>query len=94
VETAVFVDGSEERFDSIFFHIATGPGCSIPAALGCKADEEGILEVDNDFNTNVPGIFAAGDVTPGSKSALRAASEGARAAIGIYRSLLPEERKV
>ena len=94
VESACFVDGSEERFDSIFFHVATGPGCSIPAALGCKADEEGILEVDNDFNTNVPGIFAAGDVTPGSKSALRAASEGARAAIGIYRSLLPEERKV
>ena len=94
VESATFLDGSSERFDSIFFHVATGPGCSIPAALGCLADEEGILEVDNDFNTNVAGVFAAGDVTPGSKSALRAASEGARAAIGIYRSLLPEERKV
>ena len=94
VESATFLDGSQERFDAIFFHVATGPGCSLPAGLGCKADEEGILEVDYDFLTTVPGIFAAGDVTPGSKSALRAASEGARAAIGIYRSLLPEERKV
>jgi thioredoxin reductase len=94
VEGVTFMDGSREEFDSIFFHIATGPGCSIPAALGCQADEEGILEVDSDFHTTVPGVFAAGDITPGSKSALRAASEGARAAIGIYRSLLPEERKV
>jgi thioredoxin reductase len=94
VEGAAFLDGSRELFEAIFFHIATGPGCSIPAALGCAADEEGILVVDKDFHTTVPGIFAAGDVTPGSKSALRAASEGARAAIGIYRDLLPEERKV
>ena len=94
VEEAVFIDGSREAFEAIFFHVATGPGCSIPAALGCEADEEGILVVDSDFHTTVPGVFAAGDVTPGSKSALRAAADGARAAIGIYRDLLPEERKV
>ena len=94
VEGVTYIDGSKEEFDAIFFHIASGPGCSLPAALGCRADEEGILEVDGDFETTVPGIFAAGDITPGSKSALRAAADGARAAIGIYRSLLPEERKV
>jgi thioredoxin reductase len=50
--------------------------------------------VNDDFETSVPGVFAAGDLTPGSKLAIRAAAEGTRAAIGVYKSLLPEERRV
>lgn len=94
VERAVFDDGSEESFDAMFFHIAYGPGCSLPAELGCDADEEGILQVSGNFETSVPGIYAAGDITPGAKLAMRAAADGVRAAVGIYRSLLPEERRI
>jgi thioredoxin reductase len=94
VSAADFADGSSERFDALFFHIAYGPGSSLPAELGCEANEEGILRVDEEFETSVPGIYAAGDITHGSKLAIRAAAEGTRAAIGIYRSLLPDERRV
>jgi thioredoxin reductase len=80
--------------DAMFFHIAYGPGCSIPADLGCEAREDGTLRVNEEFETTVPGIFAAGDITHGSKLAIRAAADGTRAAIGIYRSLLPPERRV
>ena len=94
VERVVYADGGSEPFDALFFHIAYGPGCGIPAALGCEADDEGILKVDSNLQTTVPGVYAAGDITPGSKLAIRAAAEGTRAAIGIYRSLLPRERRV
>ena len=94
VQQAVFEGGNTQPFDAMFFHIAYGPGCSLPAALGCEADEDGILSTDDDFQTSVPGVFAAGDVTHGSKLAIRAAAEGTRAAIGIYRSLQPAERRV
>jgi thioredoxin reductase len=94
VESVTLENGSSSSFEAMFFHIAYGPGCSLPAAMGCRADEEGILEVDDEFETSVPGLYAAGDVTHGSKLAIRAAAEGTRAAIGIYRSLLPEERRV
>lgn len=96
VRRAVFHDGSTEDLDAMFFHIASGPGCSIPADLGCKTEEigEGILRVDDDFQTTVPGVYAAGDITPGSRLAIRAAYEGARAAVGIHKSLLPEDRKL
>lgn len=94
VERVVFEDGSSEEFQAMFFHIAYGPGSSLPAELGCEANEEGILQVDEDFETTVPGVYAAGDIVHGSKLAIRAASDGTRAAIGIYRSLLPEERRV
>lgn len=94
VQAARFADGSSEPFEAMFFHIATGPGCSIPAKLGCKANEEGILEVDSDFATTVPGVYAAGDITAGSKLAIRAAADGTRAAIGVFGSLIPPERKL
>jgi thioredoxin reductase len=94
VQRVAFTDGTAEPFDALFFHIAYGPGCSIPAELGCEADEEGILQVDADCQTTVAGVYAAGDITPGSKLAIRSAAEGTRAAVGIYRSLLPHERRV
>lgn len=94
VEKAILEDGTEERFDAMFFHIAYGPGCSLPAELECEADEDGILTVNGNFETSVPGVFAAGDITPGSKLAMRAAADGVRAAVGIYRSLMPPERQI
>lgn len=94
VERVVFADGTSERFDALFFNIAYGPGCTIPADIGCLADQEGILEVDRELETSVPGVFAAGDITRGAKLAIRAAADGTRAGIGLFRSLLPEERRV
>jgi thioredoxin reductase len=94
VERAVFGDGTARPYDALFFHIAYGPGSSLPAALGCEANDEGILRVDEDFETTVPGVFAAGDIVHGAKLAISAAAEGTRAAIGIYRSLIPEERRI
>jgi len=94
IERAVFHDGEAAEFDAMFVHIASGPGSTLAADLGCEADEDGILEVDKDHLTSVPGIYAAGDITPGSRLAIRAASEGVRAAIGIHKSLIPEDRRV
>jgi thioredoxin reductase len=94
VRRVVFASGEVLEVDAMFFHIAYGPGCSIPAELGCEADENGSLQIDERHETTVPGIFAAGDVTTGSKLAIRAAAEGTRAAIGVRRSLLPADRLV
>ncbi|HVH13005.1 MAG TPA: NAD(P)/FAD-dependent oxidoreductase, partial [Longimicrobium sp.] len=94
VERVVFNDGTEEAFDALFFHIASGPGSSFPADLGCAADEDGILEIDREYETSVPGVYAAGDIVPGSRLAIRAASEGVRAAMGIHKSLIGDDRRI
>ncbi|MEX2570793.1 MAG: NAD(P)/FAD-dependent oxidoreductase [Gemmatimonadota bacterium] len=94
VERVVFENGGAAAFDAMFFHIAYGPGCSIPADLNCEADSGGMLRIDRDYQTSVGGIYAAGDITHGAKLAIRAAADGTRAAIGIYRSLLPSERRL
>lgn len=94
VERVIFRERDPLEVEAMFFHIAYGPGCSIPAELGCAADEEGLLKVNVDHETSVPGVYAAGDITHGSKLAIRAAAEGTRAAIGVRRSLIPPERRV
>lgn len=89
-----FHDGTSEPFDALFFHVACGPGSTLPQDIGCASDDEGILEVDKEFETNVPGVYAAGDITPGTRLVIRAAYEGTRAAIGIHKSLIPEEERI
>ena len=94
IQRVVYHDGSTEDFDALFFHIASGPGSSFAADMGCGADEDGILEIDKEHATTVPGIYAAGDIVPGSRLASRAAAEGIRAAIGIHKSLIPDDRRL
>ena len=94
VRRVVFDGGDAEEFDALFFHIASGPGSSFAADLGCDADEDGILEIDREYQTSVEGVYAAGDIVPGSRLAIRAASEGVHAAVGIHKSLIPEERRL
>lgn len=44
--------------------------------LGIVTDQRGLIEVDEYYQTNVPGIYALGDVTPGAALAHTASAEG------------------
>jgi len=44
--------------------------------LGVKMTPQGLIEVDQFYQTNVPGIYAIGDVTPGPALAHTASAEG------------------
>ena len=94
LERVRFHDGTSEAFEALFFHVATGPGSTLPQDMGCETDDEGIVQVDKDFATSVPGVYAAGDITPGTRLVIRAAYEGTRAAMGIHKSLIPQEEKI
>jgi dihydrolipoamide dehydrogenase len=45
-------------------------------AAGVQPNKRGQIEVDHDFRTNTPGIYAIGDVTPGPMLAHKAEDEG------------------
>ena len=80
--------------EKIFFAIAQYPADDLGVQLGCQRDEDRQIEVDRAGHTSVHNVFAAGDITPGPQLAIRAAAEGAVAALAIHRSLVPEERKL
>jgi dihydrolipoamide dehydrogenase len=45
-------------------------------AVGVEKDARGFVKVDHHFQTNIPGIFAIGDLTPGPMLAHKAEEEG------------------
>ena len=45
-------------------------------AIGLTPNERGFLEVDEDYQTQVPGIYAIGDLIPGPMLAHKASDEG------------------
>lgn len=73
-----------------FFSIAHQPRTEIAAQLGCRLTSEGCIEVDHETATSVPGVYAAGDVTPGLQLLQVAAAKGATAGVACARSLRGE----
>lgn len=90
-----FDDGTALECDALFFNLGTIPASNLHEMLGCRLDEEcGLIWVDDDQQTSVEGVYAAGDITPRSQLAVVAAAEGAMAAIHIHKSLIPAARQV
>jgi thioredoxin reductase len=73
-----------------FFSIAHHPNNSLATDLGCQVVEAGCVEVDRDGVTSVPGVYAAGDLTPGVQLISNAVAKGAAAGIHCAYSLLGE----
>lgn len=95
LERVRFTDGSTLDCDALFFNLGTELASDFHEQLGCKLDREcGLIEVDDERQTSVRGVYAAGDSTPRSQLAVVAAAEGAMAAIHIHKSLLPDERRI
>jgi thioredoxin reductase len=95
IERVRFEDEGALECDALFFNLGTKMSGDLHEQLGCKLDSEcGLVSVDKEQQTSVPGVYAAGDVTPHSQLAVVAAAEGAMAAIHIHKSLIPAERRV
>lgn len=80
-------NGTELTVDGVFVEIGTTPGAAITSQLGVKTDEKGYVIVDDSQKTNVPGVWAAGDITTKNaklKQIIVAASEGSVATYSAY----------
>jgi len=69
VEEIVFNDGTTLKADGIFAEIGSLPNTELAIALGVEL-EDNLIKIDDDCKTNIPGIFAAGDVTSKIKNPL------------------------
>jgi thioredoxin reductase (NADPH) len=80
----------ELKTDGVFVEIGGVPGTALVQNQGVKLDETGHVLVDEWMQTNIPGLFCAGDMTQLSaqfKQATLAISQGALAAAGVYKYL-------
>ena len=79
----------EYQADGMFVEKALTPNTNMVKDL-VELDNQGRIIVDGGCRTNVPGLFAAGDVTNSyAEQVLVAVGEGAKAALSAYDYLLP-----
>jgi thioredoxin reductase (NADPH) len=75
-------DGSSYSVDGCFVAMGTAGAAEFAAKLGLEMKGHDI-GVDQQFMTNLPGIFAAGDCTGGYLQVSKAVADGALAAKGM-----------
>ncbi len=80
VETVNFADGTSEKIDGIFIAIGTAGGTDLATKMGVLMDNNTIV-VNEKMETNVPGIYACGNITGGLLQVNKAAYEGAQAGL-------------
>lgn len=80
---------NELEADGMFVEKALTPNTNMVKGL-VELDEQGRVTIDCGCHTNVPGLFAAGDVTNYQEQVLIAVGEGAKAALSAYDYLLPQ----
>ncbi|OWP63789.1 FAD-dependent pyridine nucleotide-disulfide oxidoreductase [Hymenobacter amundsenii] len=87
----VFESGEQLARTAVFIHAHQHQRSPLAQELGCRLTSKGAIWVSKQQQTTVPGLYAAGDNTPGTQQALLAAAEGSAAAICINETLTREE---
>ncbi|RRB06723.1 NAD(P)/FAD-dependent oxidoreductase [Larkinella rosea] len=77
--------------DALYSHSTLSQTGDLAAQLGCQLDEKGFVITDGLGKTSVDGVYAAGDTQTMMRQVVIAASNGMKAALGIFRELLSEE---
>lgn len=80
--------------DGVFIEIGGVPGTSLLVPLGVNLTKTGHVQVNEKMETNLPGLFCAGDMTDKSVvlvQAITAMAQGATAASSVYKYLKGEK---
>ncbi len=81
--------------DGVFVFVGLLPNTGFLKDSGVKLDDLGFIKTDSNLQTDVPGIFASGDVRSGATMQIASAvGEGATAALKIREYLEGKKRQV
>ncbi len=73
--------------DGVFVAIGYTPNTALAAEIGVALHDDGTIRVDANMRTNIPRIYAAGDVTGGVRQIVTAVGAGATAALSAFEDL-------
>jgi thioredoxin reductase (NADPH) len=90
VKTVNLIDNTNQKtseltVDAVFVQVGEAPNNQIAKDCGVETDEHGYIEIDIHQQTNLPGVYAAGDVTSHPvKQVGTAVGQGITAALEVY----------
>jgi len=83
-------DGRSLAVDFVFSLQGSAPNSALAKGAGASCDQDGYVKVDEEQHTNVPGLFAAGDLSNRhAHQVATAVHEGLTAATAAHHFLLP-----
>ncbi len=74
----------ELPLDGVFIYIGNVPASVMAANVGATINAKGFVDCDENCNTNVQGLFAAGDITGKGMQIITAAAQGYVAVMSAY----------
>jgi thioredoxin reductase (NADPH) len=91
LQSLTLADGRSLELDALFTTRGDVYFNELAKVAGAKLDSEGQIITDHCQRTSVPGLYAAGCVTPANCQMIIAAGQGAIAAQSVSRELFEEE---
>jgi thioredoxin reductase len=88
LQAVVRHDGSEIRCDAVLVHAPLRRRDTLPERLGLELTDTGLVAVDAQARTSVPGVYAAGDLAVAPQQVAIALGSGHLAGVVATRELL------
>ena len=85
VKSVVFDNGKEFEVDGVFIEVGSNPNSDLAKHIGVKTNDKGEIIINRKSETNLPGVYAAGDVADAPfKQAITGVAEGVVAAYSAF----------
>ncbi len=85
VKSVIFDNGKEFDIDGVFIEVGSIPNSDLAKRISVKTNEKDEIIINRKSETNIPGIFAAGDVADAPfKQAITGVAEGVIAAYSAF----------
>lgn len=73
--------------DGVFIAVGQQANSQLARDLGVATDSDGFVKVDGAMRTNIPRVYAAGDITGGIRQIVTAIGKGTTAALTLFEDL-------
>lgn len=90
LQKIVFKNGEKQECDALFFVNGYTQQCNLAEAFGCNINKKGVVVTNRFQQTNIDGLYVAGDASKDMHFVVVAAAEGAKAAVIINKELQHE----
>ncbi|HVF81845.1 MAG TPA: NAD(P)/FAD-dependent oxidoreductase [Flavisolibacter sp.] len=86
----IFKNGGSHECDALFFVNGFEQQCNLAETFGCNMTKKGVVLTNRFQQTNIEGLYVAGDASKDMHFVVVAAAEGAKAAVLINKELQAE----
>ena len=91
LKTLRFSDGSDHEVDALYSRVTSRQQSDLAVTLGCDTTKSGLISATEFGQTNIPGLYVAGDNSTPLRQVSVAVANGGKVGVWINRELIDED---